>query len=189
MKLIGKVSQYEKIVAFMKDPEGDETGLTVHDQETIARWMEAFTFLRNYNSSADASALMMKRFPHISRATAYRDLANALSLFGDISKSTKEGIRHLSTEITKDAIDMARNNNDYDAMIRGASAIAKINGVNILDPDAIDFAALAPHNFEIVLPDGVLDLLKNMVKTGRIDFSDMVNHIAEDATDATIEDE
>ena len=189
MKLIGKVSQYEKIVAFMKDPEGDETGLTEHDKETITRWMEAFTFLRNYNSSADASALMMKRFPEISRATAYRDLATALSLFGDISKSTKEGIRHLASEIVKDAIDMARNNNDYDAMMRGGNSLAKINGVNILDPDAIDFAALAPHNFQIVLPDGVLDFLKSMIKTGRVDFSDMINHIAEDATDVTIEND
>jgi len=189
MKLIGKVSQYEKIVAFMKDPEGDETGLTEHDKKVIIRWMEAFTIMRNYNSMADAVAILMKRFPELSRPTAYRDIANAIALIGDISKTTKEGIRHLSTEIARDAIDMARNNNDYDAMIKGANAIAKINGVNILDPDAINFEALEPHNFQIVLPDGVLDLLKSMIKTGRVDFSDMVDHIAEDATDVTIENE
>lgn len=189
MKLIGKVSQYEKIQAFMRDPEGDESGLTEHDRKTLLRWMEAFTLQRNYNSTADASAILMKRFPEISRATAYRDLANSLSLFGDISKATKEGIRHLATEIVRDAIEMARNNNDYDAMMRGGNSIAKINGVNILDPDAIDFAALAPHNFEIVLPEGVLNVLVGMVKTGRVDFSDMVNNIAETATDATIEND
>src|SRR5690554_846482 len=128
MRLIGKVSQYDKIVAYLKNPDSDSSELTAKEQEMLNRWDEAFTLLRNYNSTADAAAILMKRFPGLSRATAYRDCASAISLFGDISQSKKEGIKHLTTEIARDAIAIARIKNNEDGMLKGAKVIADING-------------------------------------------------------------
>lgn len=188
MKLIGKTSHYERIVAFMNDRLA-ESDLTDHEQLLINRWNEAFTLLRNYNSTADAVALLMKRFPGLSRAQAYRDCSNATSLFGDISKSSKEGIRHLSTEIVKDAISMARDANDYTEMRQGAKDMASINGVNLNDPDMPDFDQLEPHNYEVTLDPLSMKALQMMIKGGNIDLGTLVSNMSSHAEDAEIVDE
>lgn len=189
MKLLGKTSHYERIVAYMSDRLA-ESELTDHEKTLINRWNEAFTLMRNYNSMADAAALLMKRFPGLSRASAYRDCSNAMSLFGDITKATKEGIRHLSTEIVRDSIEMARSANDYSEMRQGAKDIAAINGVNLNDPDMPDFDQLEPHTYDISLDPITLQALQQMIKSGKIDLSEVVNNMASHAEDAEIiEDE
>lgn len=188
-KLIGKVSQYDRIIAYMTNPDAELSELSAHDQEVLNRWMEAFTMLRNYKNTYDTAALLMKRFPGLSRAQAYRDCANSVSLFGDISGSSKEGIRHLSTEIVKDAIVMARAKNNEDGMIKGALAIAKINGVNDNDPDLPNFALLEPHEYVLGLPDQLIGLLLEMGKNGKMDLTQVVNNMRHFAIDAEVEND
>lgn len=189
MRLIGKISQYEKIVAYMKDPEADEETLSEKEKEMLDRWIEAFTFMRNYNSMADAAALLMKRFPGLSRSTAYRDCSSALSLFGDIALAKKDGIKHLATEIVRDSIAIARLKNNEDGMRQGASAMATINGVNITDPDLPDFAKLEPHEYVIGLPENFITAFQNAISGGHMDFSKVVNNMAANAEDAIVIEE
>jgi hypothetical protein len=189
MKLIGKVSHYENIIAYMRDPAGDDTKLTEHEKQLVTRWTEAWTMLRNYHSTADAAAILMKRFPGLSRATAYRDCADAISLFGDISKSSKEGIRHLATEITRDAIAIAKAKDNEDAMMKGANNLAKINGVNDTDPDLPDFSLLEAHTYEFGLPPNAMAVLQQMLTGGKIDLTEMVNEMGKHADEAEVDEE
>ncbi|MGY4385649.1 hypothetical protein ACVWYN_002695 [Pedobacter sp. UYP24] len=189
MKLLGKMSSYERIVAYYKDPEGDVSTLTEHEQIMLSRWNEAFTLQRNYTSTSDSAAILMKRFPGISRATAYRDCSHAISLFGDISKATKDGIKHLATEIVRDGIGIARMKNNEDAMIKGGVAIAKINGVNLVDPDLPRFDLLQQNTYEVNLPPAAVSLLEAMIKGGSIDLTQMVDAMGTHAEEATIETE
>lgn len=189
MRLIGKVSQYDKIVAYLKNPDAEASDLTLKEQQMLDRWNEAFTLLRNYNSTADAAAILMKRFPGISRATAYRDCAAAISLFGDISRSTKDGIKHLTTEISLDAINIARIKNNEDSMLKGAKIIADINGVNTTDPDLPDFSRLEPHTYVLGMPEEFVSVMKQMISGGKIDLTQMVNNVASNAEDAVIVEE
>lgn len=188
MKLIGKLSQYERIVAYMTNPDAEISELSQKDKEVLDRWMEAFTMQRNYKNVVDSAALLMKRFPGLSRATAYRDCANSISLFGDISVASKEGIKHLSTEIVKDAIAIARLTNNAKEMRQGALALAKINGVNVTDPDLPDFNKLEPHTYEISLPPTLIKVLTEMAKTGKMDLTQVVNNMSNFALDADIEE-
>jgi len=183
------MSAYERIVAYSKDPDGEISILTEHEQYMLARWNEAFTLQRNYTSAADTAAILMKRFPGISRATAYRDCRDAISLYGDISKATKDGIKHLATEIVRDGIGIARMKNNEDAMIRGGAAIAKINGVNLVDPDLPRFDLLEQNTYEVNLPPAALSLLEAMVNGGSIDLTQMVDAMGAHAEEAVIETE
>ncbi|SDG67881.1 hypothetical protein SAMN05421827_109133 [Pedobacter terrae] len=128
----------------------------------------------------------MKRFPGLSRATAYRDCANALSLFGDIAQSTKQGIKHLATEIVKDAIGIARIKNNEVAMIQGAKEMASINGVNTVDPDLPDFSKLEPNTYNISLPQNVISALQSMITGGHINLGGLVNEMSKHADEAEI---
>lgn len=190
MKLIAKVSQYERIVAYMTNPDAELSELSEKDQQVLTRWMEAFTMQRNYKNVVDTAAILMKRFPGLSRATAYRDCANSVSLFGDISIATKDGIKHLSSEIVKDAIAIARLTNNAKEMRQGALALAKINGVNVTDPDLPDFNQLEPHTYELGLPPTLVKVLMEMAKTGKMDLTQVVNNMSNFAIDAEeVEDE
>jgi len=186
MNSLFKVSNYDQIVANLKDPEADTSTLTPHQQQLLARWNEAFTLLRNYHSTADAAAILMKRFPGLSRATAYRDCANAQSLFGDISQSTKQGIKHLSTEILRDAINIARIKNNEMGMIAGAKEIANVNGVNQVDPDLPDFSKLEHNTYNISMPENAIKALQVLISGGQINLGGLVNEMANHAEDAQI---
>lgn len=185
MKLLGKTSHFERIQAFMRDRLA-ESELTDHEKLLINRWNEAFTLIRNYNSTADAVALLMKRFPGLSRAQAYRDCSNGVSLFGDIAKSTKDGIRHLSTEIMKDSISMARDANDYSEMRQGAKDMAMINGVNLTDSDMFNFDEMEPNTYEVTLDPMSMKALQVLIKGGVIDLGTWVNNMVDRAEDAQI---
>lgn len=189
MRLIGKITTYDKIIAYLKDPEGNVDLLTANEQVMLTRRMEAFTLIRNYSSHADAAAILMKRFPGISRATAYRDCADSISMFGDISKSTKEGIRHLATEIVKDAIQIARLKNNEEGMMKGAKAMTDINGVNSIDPDMPDFSALEPHTYVLGMPDKFIKVMQQMIKGGKIDLTQVVNNMSNTADEAIVIEE
>lgn len=173
----------------MTNPEAEISELSEKDKEVLNRWMEAFTMQRNYKNVVDSAALLMKRFPGLSRATAYRDCANSISLFGDISVSSKEGIKHLSSEIVKDAIAIARLTNNAKEMRQGALALATINGVNVTDPDLPDFNKLEPHTYEISLPPTLIKVLTEMAKTGKMDLTQVVNNMSNFADDVDIVDD
>lgn len=184
MRLLGKVSQYDKIASYMLDPEATIEGLTEHDKDTLDRWQEAFTMLRNYKSTADAAALLMKRYPGLSRATAYRDCANSIKLFGDISGSSKDGLRHLAIEMVRDGAAIARATNDSKGLIRAGLAIERIGGINKTDPDIPDFSKLEPHQYVLGLPPTLIQMLETMGKTGRIDLTQVVENMSHFAQDA-----
>lgn len=185
MKLIGKVTSYDKIIAYLKDPEAGKGALTEHECKMLDRRLEAWTLIRNYSSHADAAAILMKRYPGISRATAYRDCADAISMFGDISRAAKEGIRHLSSEITLDAINIARIKNNEDAMLRGAKVLTEIHGVNKVDPEMPDFASWKDHTYVLGMPAPFIKAFEKMISGGVIDLTSVVNN-ADFAEDAVI---
>jgi len=187
MKVLGKTSNYENVIAFMKD-EKAEVDLTDHEKQLVIRWNEAFTLMRNYHTTADAVAILMKRFPGLSRATAYRDCANAISLFGDISKSSKEGIRHLSTEMIKDSAIIARAKNNEDGLRKAGEAMAKVNGVNLNDADEFDWSELEPHTYELALDDQMLKALRSLIKAGKIDLTMVVEAMSAQAEDVEFEE-
>jgi len=184
MKLLGSVSKYEKIVAYMSNPDAQVTDLTEHEQYMLQRWTSAYTMQRAYKSIPDTAAILMKLYPGLSRATAFRDCRDSISLFGDISKSTKEGIRNLAMEMVKDGAAIHKAKQDGDGLIKAGNTLAKVGGVNITDPDLPDFTKLEPHQYVLGLPDQLVNLLIEMGKTGRIDLTQVVNNMGNFAEEA-----
>lgn len=181
MSKLLKTTQYENIMAYLLD-EKAKSDLTEHEQEMCDRWMEAWTLQRNYHTINDAAAIIMKRFG-VSRATAFRDCANATALFGDLNASTKDGIKHLSTEMIKDGAKIHRAMNDGDGLIKAGVAIAKVNGVNVRDPDLPDFAKLQPHTYNIGLDELTIKAIHHLITSGRIDLSLIAQAMQEMAED------
>jgi hypothetical protein len=169
----------------MKD-ELTEVDLSEHEKLTVARYQEAWTLTRKFMSTADAAAILMKRFPGLSRATAYRDIANATSLFGDISVVKKEGIRHLVTEIFKAALAIAIEQKDPNAIIKAGNAIARANALHVMDPETFDWSKLEPHTYVLGMDSRSVAALKAMISGGKVDLRSMADMMNSEAVDAEI---
>ena len=189
MKLIGKISSYDKIVAHLKKPRGVASELTAHEEHMLERWQKAYSLIRNYTVRGEAAAIMMKLYPEISRATAFRDVANAISLFGNISETTKEGIRHMAGEMIAEGFALAKIKNNEVAMIAAGEKYANVHGVNSNDPDIPDFDKIEPHTYEISLPPNAIAALQAMVSNGAISLGGLVNEMGKHAEEAQIVNE
>jgi len=184
MNLIGNLSKYDKIQAYMTNPDAVITDLSEHEREMLDRWQEAYTMQRKYTSVSDTVAILMKRFPGLSKATAYRDCRDSMNLFGDIIKAKKDAMRNLALEMVKDGARIANAEKDSKGLIRAGLAIARIAGVNVTDPDLPDFSKWEPHQYVLGLDKGLVNMLRAMTKSGRIDLSQVVTNMGNIADDA-----
>lgn len=175
-KLIGAVTNYDKIVAYMRDPENPSTELSPHQKALMDRWIAAYTMLRNYNSIGEAIPLHKMAFKGISTATAYRDFENAISLFGDSFAAKREGIKHLITEIILDSIKMARGQNKPAIMIQGAEKLAIVHGLNRDESEAMDYSKFERHNIVFTITEDAKKAIEKLTEKGVIDL-DLMNNL------------
>lgn len=175
--MLAAPTTFDKIVQHYRD---ESVVLSDKEKEVLSRWETAFTFMRKHRTVSQTVDLLMRFFPDISKVTAYRDVVNAQRLFGSVMESNKEGLRHLLTEFCMDLIARAKKNGDMKAENAAIANMIKINGLDREDPDLPDFSKLQPHQYNIQLPPEVLELLLNIVKSGKINISDIMNKMAVD---------
>lgn len=171
VKLIGNITLYDKIVQYMNDPSDPDNALSPKQKEQCDRWIQAYSIMRNYNNLATTVKRLAVLYPHLSRMQLYRDCGNAEKLFGEVNRATKEGIRHLSTEIIKDAIAMARLQRKPGVMINGAFKMAVVNNAMDIDIEMPDFKSdMAKHEYRVALNQDGLDALRKLTGMGHIDL-------------------
>ena len=95
----------------------DETKIVLSplEEEMKKRWETAFSLLLNWHGREQAVKILKEQFD-ISLATAYRDINRALSLFGDITKSRKEGWRYIIFEYNQKLFQMATKDKNLETM-------------------------------------------------------------------------
>lgn len=189
MILIDKDTNKDAIVAYLKDPNGDHDKLSTKQKELLQYYTDAYAMIRNYNSVSDAIQVLVKFSKHrgdqISISTARRYIYDAQDVFGYVSKTTPEAIKHLVTEIYKDAIAMARDQNDPKTMIYGAEKLMAAAGEEKEQPFNADM--LEPHIYEIGLDPKALKLLQMLTQKGPIDLDALMGNAMQGmAVDAEI---
>ena len=103
--LVTKIdTNFETILASFLDEESVE--LTDFQQKMKERIMTSFSLLLNWHSREQAAKVLMQQFD-ISQATAYRDIGNALRIYGDINKASKEGMRYIIFEYNQKLLQLA----------------------------------------------------------------------------------
>lgn len=174
MKLLDDPSSYDKILRYLEDPLAETNGLTDHELLLAQRYQDAYVMYRDCKSRTDAAAKIMK-VHNVSRAQAYRYVANAISLFGDAAKLTVDGARHLVTEIMLEGINMARAMGKPGIMIIGASKLGK--AWNIENPMEEALKEMQPHTYILNLDPASLLAFSKMVNKGTLNFQDFLNNL------------
>lgn len=172
-KLLEDQSTYDRILAYLENIEGQHD-LTDHEKILAKRYIDGYNFFRDTKSRSESVAKLMK-VHNISRPQAYRDVAAAISLFGDASKMTLQGVRHLVTETLLEAINMARRLGKPGIMIIGADKLGK--AWNIQNPLEESMKEMEPHTYIMNLDQQSLLALTKMMGTGNIDFAQFLNNL------------
>jgi hypothetical protein len=166
--LAAKDTHFENILASYLD-EG-KVKLSPLEEQMKQRWMAAFSLLLNFHSREQAVKVLQGQFPDISQATAYRDINRALALFGDVTKSQKEGWRYIIFEYNQKLFQMATKEKNLETMGKCLDRMIKLADLdkeeNAFDPDK-----LRAQIYEISLPKGLEKAMMTMLSKGSVDLN------------------
>lgn len=98
------------------------------DEAMRVKYEKAHALLCEGNSREDCVRILVDLL-NINRSQCYNILRDATELFGDITKSNKEGKRYIISEHLLDIAKKARDKDDYDNWLRALETYAKINGL------------------------------------------------------------
>ena len=103
----------------------EDIQLSKEDLFILARWEEAFTFLRETKSHAKTVDLLARRYPGLARRTLYRDVKGALALFGDVIEISKQAMRAMLNEYGIDLLQRCKVANDRTNEIKTLAFLMK----------------------------------------------------------------
>ncbi|WP_022821903.1 hypothetical protein [Hymenobacter norwichensis] len=128
--------------------EGAEELLSPDDKKRKEQLEAAHGLLVNYHSMEQAVPLLEGRF-NISRATAYRRCTEAIRLFGDVTRSYKDGIRHILYEFAMKVFQLAASAKppDLKAMNASIKNMAVLKGLDKDDGNALTPEVLANRSY------------------------------------------
>ena len=169
-----KTTTFDKIVSYYLDKSGS-VRLSDKQEKIRNRWVSAYGLIVNWEGDNEKVVeLLQAQYKGLSRAQAYRDIRNAINLFGDINKTTKDGIRNIINQATYSGISIAVEQKDLDNLTKLLTLLMKNNGTDKDDPDLPDFKKMQPpvqlyqinntfiEKYGNILPDDVMKAAKKI---------------------------
>ena len=173
--ILKKDSTYDRIFAWYIDP--DRYSLSKKDAEIQKRWSAAWSLLMNYHSLEQAVAVHMQEFD-ISRAQAYRDLKQAVNLFGNVTKTEKEGRRYVLYEYSMKVFQLALKKGDLETSGRMIERMSKLMRLDADETDMVNPDKLEASEYKISLPKVVRDQLLALIAKGYVDLNGGIEDIS-----------
>lgn len=164
-----KLTALDAIREFYLDKRG-RAKLTPTQESIRQRLVAAHGLLCKFHSPTRAIKKHQKRW-ELSDVQAWRDIRDAISLFGDVQKAEKEGIRYIVYEYAVEVFRKAKQKDDFKAMARAVDTMAKIMGLDKESPDIPDFEKLKPSMIVVGLPEDQVKRLDTMLAAGAVNFS------------------
>lgn len=149
---------------------GEDVLLSDQELALLARWEEAFTFLRESKSVTETVTLLSRRFPSCSKRILYRDVQSAIQLFGDVVKYSKEAMRNMANEFALDFLNRCRKTGDR---TNEKNALALLIKINKLDKDEhmLDEQLMVSHEPVVIqIPEHVSGMLHALLGQGSINL-------------------
>lgn len=160
-------STFDKIQAYYVNP--DAFPLTETAENIRQRWVLVVNLmLRGFPRYKIAN--MLEKDYALSQAQAYLDIKNATSLFGDIHETSKEVEKTIWREWCRDFIQRAKRKNDLKAEAKGLDMYAKYGDFGA-EELSFDPEKLEKKDIEITVDPKLIEVLKNMISKGVVDFN------------------
>jgi len=138
--------------------EGGEARLSKSDLVLREQLQATHALLLQYHSPQQAVKIIQERFS-LSQPTAYRRLRDTTELFGDVTRTSKEGVRDMLFEMTMRVFQLAaaakdeykNPRPDLKAMNTAIARMAKLKGLDEKDNNALTPEMLARNTYVVNL--------------------------------------
>ena len=185
MKHLSKTTDMAAIRAYYRNEVDD---LTQHQQAVRDRLLQVQSLMLKGKPTFEIISVLTKDY-NVSESQAYRDLRNATTLYGDLRKAEKEGIRRYLYDMFLEDYLAARADGDRKAMGTFQKNLISVSGVDREDPDTVDMSKIEVPPVIMIFgkemegkiadsqENGVLDLTeffgkKNTIEDAIIDTSE-----------------
>lgn len=138
--------------------EEGEQALSKSDLQLREQLQATHALLTQYHSPQQAVKILQERYA-ISEPTAYRRLRDTNELFGDVTRTSKEGVRHVLFEMSMRVFQLAAAAKDeykqpapdLKAMNTAIARMAKLKGLDEKDNNALTPEMLARNTYVVNL--------------------------------------
>jgi hypothetical protein len=144
--------------------------LNEDEKNMLARWEEAFTFMRDTKSIAETVIMLQRRFPEYSKRVLYKDVNSALALFGDVIQYNKEAMRNMTNDFAIDYLNRCKKNNDRNNEKAALALLVKINKLDKDEEEQIDPSLLNVEPPIIEVPDHVANMIAALASNGAVNL-------------------
>ena len=171
-------THFDKVLASFLNEGSVE--LSPFQIEMKNRIKTAFSLLLNFHSREQAANVLKDQFD-ISQATAYRDIGNALRIYGDINKASKEGMRYIIFEYNQKLLQLATKEKNLEQMGRALDRMIKLAELD-KDETLVNLEKLANLDITISIGKKAEKAIIAQNEKGVVDLNDF------DAEDVDFED-
>lgn len=168
-----KPTSIEAIRRYYMQPEDSRhpieltTAQEAHRQQLVS----AHTQLVARRSEEQVREFLRKEYG-LSDSTSFRRVREALELFGDMKKASKEGRRHIVYEMALYAFQVAEEDRNADAMNKAVSNMIALLGLTKEDADMPDFERIQPSMVVTPIPDNLQKAILQMLKGGVVNLNE-----------------
>ena len=157
---------------------GDSVKLSEKEHQIRKRWQVAFSLLCNISEkgetrSVEAVKNTLVETEGISAPQAYRDIKNAMRLFGDVLSATRKGQRHVIYEMQMRVYNLALREGSEDLTAANRAIGNMINLFNLNFPDSANKDEdIQPHTYKMSIPKEIITMLSSLTKSGVVNLND-----------------
>ncbi|MGL4581606.1 MAG: hypothetical protein ACRCVU_01350 [Flavobacterium sp.] len=161
-------STMDKLRAYYIDPANHE--LSEHVDKLRIRYQHAYNLKMSYFSNKQIVTIWQNEYG-LSQAQAYLDIKDALNLFGEVNKLSRDAKRNLLYEYSTALLQRARERGDQKSEAKAIDLLGKYSGLS-----EEDIAQFNPEKFEnkeiaVAIPKELQDKLIEMMKGGSLDMN------------------
>ena len=149
---------------------GEEIILDDFERAMLARWEEAFTFLRESKSIAETVTMLQRRFPQLSRRVLYKDVNSAMQLFGYVIKYSKEAMRNMTNDYAIDYLNRCRKSGDRNNEKAALAMLIKINKLEKDEEEGMDPNKMIAESPRIEIPEHVSSMIHALISNGSVNL-------------------
>lgn len=166
-----KVTTQDKIRKYYLKGE-DSVTLTEKQDEIRIRVYKAWNLLINYHSAEQAVAVIMNEYGG-GRAQAYRNVSDAMSIFGNPIANQKEAKKYLIEEELIKSQQRSIKNKDEAAYLKAASLRIKLGGFDKETLQNFDPEKLKAQTYVLKVHPSVLASIQANQEGGVLDFNNI----------------
>ena len=144
------------------------------DDEGYRLLLEEANKVQLAGKSRQYTAAYLKQQHGVKKSKAYKVITDAIEVFGDINKSSREGLRYLQTEWYTRMADKLERDGEHELAIKCRERIDKINGLEEKKAQKINInTVLMPKQLIFTTDPQALDISRQMEEAEEAVYEEM----------------